>query len=268
MKPYSNDLRTKIIEAYQKEEGSLRKIAKRFSVSISFVWRLLNRFRKIDSVAPKPHGGGAKPKLDLADLVILRDVVNGHSDATLAELSDLFFQRTGIRVSGSTIAQKLWRLRISRKKKTFHATERETPEVQKERQDFQEDKANMPVDKLIFIDESGVNIGMARTYGRAPLGMRVEGNKPYNTGSHISRVGALGLSGIKAIMMIEGAVDGAVFEAFLKEMLAPTLHHGDIILMDNLKVHKGEEVEKIIHSAGAKLQYLPRYSPDFSPLEN
>ena len=76
------------------------------------------------------------------------------------------------------------------------------------------------------------------------------------------------LSGIKAIMMIEGAVDGAVFEAFLKERLVPTVHHGDIILMDNLKVHKGEEVEKIIHSAGAKLQYLPRYSPDFSPLEN
>ena len=63
MKPYSNDLRKKIIEAYQKKEGSLRKLAKRFSVSFSFVWRLVKRFRKSGSVVPKPHGGGLKPAL-------------------------------------------------------------------------------------------------------------------------------------------------------------------------------------------------------------
>jgi len=61
MKAYSNDLRTKIIEAYQKKEGSLRKLAKRFSVSFSFVWRLVKRFRKRGSVAPKPHRGGLNP---------------------------------------------------------------------------------------------------------------------------------------------------------------------------------------------------------------
>jgi len=66
----------------------------------------------------------------------------------------------------------------------------------------------------------------------------VEGDKPYNTGSNISVVGALGLSGITAIMMLEGAVDGVAFETFLEKMLAPTLRPGDIVLMDNVKTHK------------------------------
>ena len=268
MKAYSNDFRRKIIEAYQKKEGSLRKLAKRFSVSFSFVWRLIKRFRKSGRVAPKPHGGGLKPKLDHVDFITLREVSDANKDATLAELSDLFFQRTGIRVSGSTIAQKLKRLRISRKKKTLHATERDTPEVKKEREEFQKDRANMPVEKLIIIDESGIHIGMVRTDGRAPIGTRVEGDKPYNTGSTISLVGALELSGITAIMMVEGAVDGVAFETFLEKMLAPTLRPGAIVLMDNVKTHKGKKVEEIIGSTGAQLRYLPRYSPDFSPLEN
>jgi transposase len=268
MKAYSSDLRKKIIEAYQKKEGSLRKLAKRFSVSFSFVWRLVKRFRKSGNVAPKPHGGGLKPKLDQVDLVILREVSDANQDATLAELSDLFFKRTEIRVSGSTITQKLRRLRISRKKKTMHATERDTPGVQKERHEFQQDRPNMPVKKLIFIDEAGINIGMARTYGRGPIGTRVEGHKPHNTGSNISLVGAIGLSGITTIMMLEGAVDGTAFETFIEKMLAPTLQPGDIVLMDNVKTHKGKKVEEIIRSTGAQLRYLPRYSPDFSPIEN
>ena len=96
----------------------------------------------------------------------------------------------------------------------------------------------------------------------------MEGHKPHNTGSNISLVGALGLSGITTIMMLEGAVDGTAFETFIEKMLAPTLQPGDIVLMDNVKTHKGKKVEEIIRSTGAQLRYLPRYSPDFSPLEN
>jgi transposase len=268
MKAYSNDLRTKIIEAYQKKVGSLRKLAERFGVSFSFVARLVKRFRETDSVAPKPHRGGAKSKLDLADLFTLRDLSNEHPDATLAELSELFFEQTGIRVKGSTIARKLRQLRLSRKKKTFHASERDTPEVQQERKEFQEDKSNLPVPKLIFIDESGMNTGMARTYGRAPIGQRVEGAQPRNTGANISLVGALKLSGITAIMMLKGAINGAAFKTFVEDLLVPTLQPGDRVLMDNLNIHKGEGIAKAIQATGAELKYLPRYSPDFSPLEN
>jgi len=268
MKAYSNDLRKKVLDAYDKKEGSLRKLAKRFSVSFSFVWRLIKRFRTLGIINPKPHGGGPKPKLDSVYLGVLREVSDANKEATLAELSDLFFKRAKIRVSGSTIAKKLTRLRISRKKKTFHATERDTPEVQKEREEFQRDMVSLPVEKLIVVDEAGVNTGMARTYGRSSIGTRAEGDKPRNTGSNISLVGALGVSGITAIMMLEGAVDGDAFKAFIEKRLVPTLHSGDIVLMDNINIHKGAKVEEAIRSAGAKLQYLPRYSPDLSPIEN
>ena len=107
MKAYSNDLCTKVIEAYQKKVGSLRKLAERFGVSFSFVARLVKRFRDTGSVAPKPHRGGAKSKLDLVDLFTLHDLSNEHPDATFAELSELFFAQTGIKVNGSTIARKL-----------------------------------------------------------------------------------------------------------------------------------------------------------------
>jgi len=268
MKAYSNDLRTKIIEAYQKKVGSLRQLAERFSVSFSFVARLVKRFRETGSVAPKPHRGGAQSKLDLVDLFTLRDLSNQHPDATLAELSELFFKRTGIQVNGSTIGRKLRQLRISRKKKTFHASERDTPEVQQERKEFQEDKPNLPVSKLIFIDESGINTEMARTYGRAPIGQRVEGAKPRNTGTNISLVGALRLSGITAIMMLQGAITGVAFKTFVEELLAPTLQSGDLVLIDNLNTHKGKAIANAIQATGAELKYLPRYSPDCSPLEN
>ena len=268
MKAYSNDLRIKIIEAYQKKLGSLRKLADRFCVSFSFVVRLVKRFKETGSVAPKPHRGGARSKLDLVDLFTLRDLSNEHSDATLVELSELFSEQTGIKVKGSTIARKLRQLRISRKKKTFHASERDTPEVQQERKDFQKDRPTMSVSKLVFVDESGINTGMARTYGRAPIGQRVEGAKPRNTGANISVVGALKLSGITAIMMLKGAIDGAAFRTFVEDLLVPTLHSGDVVLMDNSNTHKGKEIEKAIQATGAELKYLPRYSPDFSPLEN
>ena len=125
----------------------------------------------------------------------------------------------------------------------------------------------MPVEKLVFIDETGIHIGMVRRSGRAPIGTRVEGDKPWNTGSNISLVGALELSGITTIMMLEGAVDGVAFASFLEKMLAPTLPPGELVLMDNIKTHKGKKVGEIIRATGAKLRYLPRYSPDFSPLE-
>ena len=268
MRAYSNDLRKKILEAYDEKEGSIRKLAKRFSVSFSFVWRLLKRFRKLGIVDPKPHGGGPKPKLDPVHLAVLREVSDANKDATLAELSDLFFQRTTVRVSGSTVARKLKRLRISRKKKTFHATERDTPEVHKEREEFQRDMVNLPVEKLIVVDEAGINIGMARTYARSLIGTRAEGDKPRNTGSNISLVGALGVSGMTTLMMLEGAVDGDAFNAFIENKLVPTLHQGDIVLMDSINTHKGKKVEEAIRSAGAELRYLPRYSPDLSPIEN
>jgi transposase len=120
---------------------------------------------------------------------------------------------------------------------------------------------------LVFVDESGSHQAMARDYGRAPRGQRAPGAKPVQRGRHVTMVGALGLVGVVAAMMVEGFVDGAAFLAFVQKVLVPQLHPGQVVVLDNLKAHPVAGVRKAIQAAGARLVDLPPYSPDFSPIE-
>lgn len=267
MKPYSNDLRTKIVEAYQKGGRSIRQVAKRFSVSPSCVWLLLKRFRETGQVDPKPHGGGQKAKIEGKDVELLRQLVREHSDVTLMELGELFERATGIEVSRSTIALSLKKLGITRKKKTFHATQRDQDEdVRQARDQFIKNMPGMNTEKLVFVDETGVNLGMSRTYARAPEGERAQGDKPCHP-ENVSLIGAVKLHGVTAALMIEGAVDGEIFKGYIEQLLLPTLQPGDTVLTDNLPAHKVAGIEEAIESKGATLEYLPPYSPDLSPIE-
>ena len=103
MKPYSNDLRQRVIDAYHNAEGSLRELAVRFSVSLNFVWLLLERFRETGRVDPKPHGGGQPPKIQGEDLETLQHLVEQYNNVTLPELRDLFVRHAGYWVSSSTL---------------------------------------------------------------------------------------------------------------------------------------------------------------------
>ncbi len=269
MKPYSNDFRHKVIEAYNSGKRSLRKTAARFSVSVDFVWRLSKRFREFGSVEPKPHGGGQSLKIQGEALNFLRQLIETKPDATLAELCEQLYYTKQLKVSESTVCRALKKLGLSRKKKTFHATEREQDEaVQKERQRYQQKMPTMDVKRLIFVDETGINLGMAREYARALVGERAEGHKPFNSGEHLSVVGALGISGVTAAMILEGAIDGDTFTGFLEQLVVPKLREGDILVMDNLSAHKVGSLESMITATRAKLQYLPRYSPELSPIEH
>jgi transposase len=118
-----------------------------------------------------------------------------------------------------------------------------------------------------FIDESGVNISMTRLYGRAPKGHRVVGSIPQNWGRNITMLAALSVTGVVAAMTVEGATDTDVFCAYVSDVLSPTLETGDIVVMDNLSAHKAQRVRELIEARGARLVYLPPYSPDFNPIE-
>jgi transposase len=120
---------------------------------------------------------------------------------------------------------------------------------------------------FVFLDETGVNIAMARQYARAPQGQRVHTSAPVNKGKNVTVLGALSHEGIRAAMTIEGSTDTAVFLAFVQKILVPTLRPGQIVIMDNLSSHKVSGVKEAIESAQATLEYLPSYSPDFSPIE-
>jgi transposase len=108
---------------------------------------------------------------------------------------------------------------------------------------------------------------MTRLYGRAPRGERVVGTVPQNYGANVTMLAALGSYGVEAVMTIDGATDAEVFRVYVEQVLRPTLRPGDIVLMDNLRAHKAAGIREAIEQAGARLQYLPPYSPDLSPIE-
>lgn len=117
------------------------------------------------------------------------------------------------------------------------------------------------------MDESGSNLALTRLYGRAAPGERVAEGVPQNYGENVTMLAAIGLGGLQAPMTVNGAVDGAVFLAYVREVLCPTLSAGDIVVMDNLKAHKVAGVAEAIEAAGARVEYLPPYSPDMNPIE-
>lgn len=123
------------------------------------------------------------------------------------------------------------------------------------------------VDRLVFIDETGASTKMARLRGRAPRGQRCVAPVPHGHWQTTTFVGALRATGMTAPMVLDGAMDGAAFELYVREVLAPTLEPGDIVVMDNLPAHKRSQIRAAIEAVGAQLMYLPPYSPDLNPIE-
>jgi transposase len=149
----------------------------------------------------------------------------------------------------------------------MHASERDIPRVQAERMLYRDLSATLDLRRVKFIDESGINLSMTRLYGRAPRGERALGSAPQNYGQNVTILGALSCTGLEAVMTIEGAADSDVFRAYLCEVLCPTLRVGDIVIADNLSAHKAAGVQEAIAATGARLLYLPPYSPDLNPIE-
>ena len=135
------------------------------------------------------------------------------------------------------------------------------------RQSWFETQPDLEPERLVFIDETGASTKMARRYGRAPRGQRCQAPVPHGHWKTTTFVGALRLEGMTAPMVLDGAMHGAAFLAYVEQVLVPTLTPGDIVIMDNLSVHKSTAVRQAIEAAGAELRFLPPYSPDFNPIE-
>ena len=119
----------------------------------------------------------------------------------------------------------------------------------------------------MFIDETGASTKMARLYGRSPRGARCRAPVPHGHWKTTTFTGALRLSGMTAPMVLDGPMNAEAFLAYIEQVLAPTLRPGDIVVMDNLPAHKPTGVRRAIERTGARLRYLPPYSPDFNPIE-
>ena len=123
----------------------------------------------------------------------------------------------------------------------------------------------LDANRFVFIDETGTHIGMTRLYARAVRGEQAVGVAPRNRRTTLTLVSALSPDGIQADMVIDGAVNGDIFVAFVQQLLVPTLRPGQVVIMDRLSAHKRMEVRELIQAAGCELWLLPAYSPDLNP---
>src|SRR3972149_2833244 len=153
--------------------------------------------------------------------------------------------------------------RAATKKTTVGARERD----EAARTDWRGRAETLPARKVVVIDESSTHLDMARRYGRAPRGQRVYVKQRRNYGKNMTLLAGLRLDGMTDSLIIEGAVTTPVFEAFVEQILLPTLQPGDVVVLDNLVVHKSSRVEQLLLSHACQILFLPAYSPDLSPIE-
>lgn len=122
-------------------------------------------------------------------------------------------------------------------------------------------------DRLVFLDETSLRTNMIRRYGRARRGQRLVDHTPYGHWKTTTFVCALRQEGLGAPMVVDGAMNGATFLAYVRQVLCPTLRPGDIVVLDNLSSHKSPAVQAALAAVGAEAIYLPPYSPDLNPIE-
>ena len=141
------------------------------------------------------------------------------------------------------------------------------PDVVQKRADWENKLQELDPNKMVFLDESGVNIDMTRHYGRAPHKERAVDHTPENTPTNTTILSSIRLDGSTAYTTYQGGTTGDRFVEYLENDLIPTLHEGDIIIMDNMRSHHIKKVADVIQNAKMHLLYLPPYSPDFNPIE-
>jgi transposase len=122
-------------------------------------------------------------------------------------------------------------------------------------------------ERLVFVDEMGTNSSLSALYAWAPKGQRAHCSVPRNRGANTTVLSSMSAEGMGPSLTVEGATTSVVFEAYLEQVLAPTLRRGQVVVMDNLSAHKGEKVRELIEERGCELIYLPSYSPDLNPIE-
>ena len=147
------------------------------------------------------------------------------------------------------------------------ASEQNRPDVAEKRARWHEQLAVEPLTSLVFVDESGANTQMTRWRGRALGGGRLVARVPHGSYQTSTLISGIRLEGPCAPWLFEGPMNGEMFLAWVTQGLAPTLRTGDLVILDNLATHKIRGVREVIQAAGARLLYLPPYSPDFNPIE-
>jgi transposase len=187
-------------------------------------------------------------------------------DLTLEEIRDRLRCEKKLAVAISSVWRFYDRLEITFKKSP--AAEQDRPDVVAARKELKAEQPTLKASRLVFIDETAMTTKMTRLYGRAPVGARLVAKVPHGHWKTLTLVAALRVDGMTAPYVLDGAMDGLAFLAYVEQVLVPTLKKRDIVLMDNVRTHRVAGVSEAIEAAGAQLRYLPAYSPDLNAIEN
>jgi transposase len=260
------DLRVRVIAAVN---GGLSRhpAAERFGIAVATAVRWLRVWHDTGATAAKPKGGDLRSHRIEAYRDVILGAFEAAVDITLVELSELLKREHGASFAPNTIWRFLDRHGMTIKK-TAHASEQDRPDVAERREAWFEAQPDLDPERLVFIDETGTSTKMARRRGRAKRGQRCRAPVPHGHWQTTTFTGALRLQGVTAPMVLDGAMNGTAFPAYVEQVLAPTPRPGDVVIMDHLPAHRRSGVRVAIETAGATLRYLPPYSPDFNPIEN
>ena len=152
-------------------------------------------------------------------------------------------------------------------KKTLNACEQDRPDVARRRAQWIKYRGGIDPGRLVFIDETWTKTNMVPLRGWAPCGERLKAKAPHGRWRTMTFLAALRCDRIEAPWLIDGPINGERFLVYVEKVLVPTLKRGDVVIMDNLGSHKGKAVRRAIRAVGAKLVFLPKYSPDLNPIE-
>src|SRR5208283_3094444 len=243
----SMDIREKVLRVI---EGGMsrRRAAARFDIGPATAVRWAKRVEITGEAAPLKMGGDHRSQRIEAHADFILGQLKEKPDLTIMELREKIRERHGLSFGYGTVWRFLARHRITRKKKTGHASEQEREDVEAARAAWFESQLDLDPSKLVFIDETAVSTKMARRFGWAPRGERCRASVPFGHWETQTLIAALRFDRIDAPMTIDGALDGASFLAYVEQVLAPTLSAGEVVLMDNVRTHKVAGIQEAIQA--------------------
>jgi transposase len=261
MTAYSTDLRVRVL-ADCDLGMSTKDVAAKYRVCTAWVRRLKQRRRETGSIAPKAQRHGPLPRRS-EQAARVAEALERAPDATLDELR----RDNDLPISAATLWRVIGELGLTYKLKSLRAAEQDRPDVKRLRDGWAARLAGVPAESLVFLDETSATTKMTRRRGRSARGKRLVMAAPHGHWKTSTLVVALRLGGLEAPTVIDGAMNGPMFLAYVRQQLVPSLRKGDVVVMDNLGSHKAAGVVEAIEAVGARVEYLPPYSPDYNPIE-
>jgi transposase len=256
------EIRKIAVEAYLSGKASQQQLADILGFHKTTIVRWIREYKRDGKLKPQTRGHMPRAFSE-EERVRLVAMIEDKPDLTLAEIKEAFSKNCSL----IAVHRELKRLGF-RYKKTLKASEQERKDIAESRKKWAEFQKNVSAERLVFLDESSAKTNMTRLRGRSRGGSRCYAHAPCGHWKSLTMLSSIRLDGSTECIVVDGAMNKAMFSEYIAKILCPALRPNDIVIMDNLSAHKNPAVARHIKESGAEVLYLPPYSPDLNPIEN